>query len=170
LTWKALNHPNVLPLLGVVMTETQLAMVSEWMTNGNINQFVAAHRDVNRFELVGFLFGLLPSSLVIDDDVISAVGRRREGLDLYARSRNDPRGSQGGASSNVFSCADRSKREDAYLYFLCMYFSLERHTSVRSTSWSIKLATPASQILACLRSSRTRKPRAHAHRAVPPGG
>ena len=34
------------------MTETQFAMVSEWMTNGNINQFVKVRRDVNRFELV----------------------------------------------------------------------------------------------------------------------
>lgn len=50
--WKALQHPNVLPLLGVRMTENEFAMVSEWMPNGNINQFVSAHRDANRFELV----------------------------------------------------------------------------------------------------------------------
>ena len=52
--WKALRHPNVLPLLGVVMTETEFAMVSAWMPNGNINQFVREHQDANRFELVGF--------------------------------------------------------------------------------------------------------------------
>ena len=51
-TWKALHHPNVLPLLGVIMTEDRLAMVSEWMINGNINQFVMAQRDANRFDLV----------------------------------------------------------------------------------------------------------------------
>jgi len=28
-------------------------MISEWMANGNINEFVDAHRDANRFELVG---------------------------------------------------------------------------------------------------------------------
>ena len=28
------------------------AMVSGWMGNGNINEFVKAHKDVNRFELV----------------------------------------------------------------------------------------------------------------------
>ena len=49
--WKTLQHPNVLPLLGV-MVGTQLAMVSEWMMNGNINEFVRAHPDVNRLELV----------------------------------------------------------------------------------------------------------------------
>ncbi|KAF9780739.1 kinase-like domain-containing protein, partial [Thelephora terrestris] len=52
ITWKSLRHPNVLPLLGVVVTENKFAMVSEWMTNGNINQFVTARRDVNRFQLL----------------------------------------------------------------------------------------------------------------------
>jgi len=33
-------------------------MVSGWMANGNINQFVETQRDANRFELVG-----LPSTL-----------------------------------------------------------------------------------------------------------
>ena len=52
MTWNALRHPNVLPLLGVTMGDSEFAMVSEWMTNGNINEFVKAHRDANRFELV----------------------------------------------------------------------------------------------------------------------
>ena len=34
------------------MTQDLFAMVSEWMPNGNINQFVIAHWDANRFELV----------------------------------------------------------------------------------------------------------------------
>jgi len=52
-TWKTLDHQNVLPLLGVTMDNNQFVMVSEWMTNGNINEFIEAHRDANRFELVG---------------------------------------------------------------------------------------------------------------------
>ena len=52
-TWKSLRHPNVLPLVGVTMSEGQLAMVSDWMVNGNINDFVKAHPDANRLELVG---------------------------------------------------------------------------------------------------------------------
>ena len=36
------------------MTETQFAMISEWMMYGNINDFVKAHRDVDRVRLVGF--------------------------------------------------------------------------------------------------------------------
>ena len=51
-TWKSLCHQNVLPLLGVMMIDNQLTMVSEWMLNGNINEFINARRDANRFELV----------------------------------------------------------------------------------------------------------------------
>ena len=50
--WNALCRPNVLPLLGVIVSETQFGMVSEWMPNGNINQFVKTHWDANRFDLV----------------------------------------------------------------------------------------------------------------------
>ena len=52
MTWKSLRHPNVLPLLGVTMSDEHFAMVSEWMVNGNINEFVKAHGDENRFDLV----------------------------------------------------------------------------------------------------------------------
>ena len=52
MTWNALRHPNVLPLLGVSMGNNRFAMVSEWMENGNIKEFINVHRDVNRFKLV----------------------------------------------------------------------------------------------------------------------
>jgi hypothetical protein len=55
-TWKTLQHPNVLRLIGVIMSETQFAMVSEWMVNGNINEFVKANPDADRLRLVGSLF------------------------------------------------------------------------------------------------------------------
>ena len=66
MAWRALRHPNILPLMGVVASDTEFAMVSEWMTNGNINQFVEGHQDVNRFELVGSLSNLLESTPVAD--------------------------------------------------------------------------------------------------------
>jgi hypothetical protein len=75
------------------MTETKFAMVSEWMSNGNINQFVTAHQDANRFELVSSSFKPLQSSLVVDDDMAPVVGRRREGLGLCAWSGDAPWGS-----------------------------------------------------------------------------
>ena len=40
MTWNALRHPNVLPLLGVTMTENLFVVVLEWMVKGNINEFV----------------------------------------------------------------------------------------------------------------------------------
>ena len=49
------------------MTENEFAIVSEWMPNGNINEFVAARQDANRFELVSPPFEFLhsPISLTI---------------------------------------------------------------------------------------------------------
>ena len=63
--WKSLQHPNVLPLIGVTMSETQFAMISDWMANGNINNFVKAHPDANQLELVGVLFKASLASLRI---------------------------------------------------------------------------------------------------------
>ena len=42
------------------MSEGQFAMVSGWMENGNINEFVKANPDANRFKLVGISFHILP--------------------------------------------------------------------------------------------------------------
>ncbi|KAF9785257.1 kinase-like domain-containing protein [Thelephora terrestris] len=52
-TWKTLQHPHVLPLIGVSMSKAHFAMVSEWMDNGNINEFVKANPDENRLKLLG---------------------------------------------------------------------------------------------------------------------
>ena len=34
------------------MTETKFAMVSDWMVNGNLNEFVEANPDTDRLKLV----------------------------------------------------------------------------------------------------------------------
>ena len=54
IVWKTLRHPNVLPMLGVTMGNRHFAMGSEWMVNGNINEYIRANWDINRLELVGF--------------------------------------------------------------------------------------------------------------------
>jgi len=36
------------------MDKDHFVMVSEWMENGNIVEFIKIHRDANRFELVRF--------------------------------------------------------------------------------------------------------------------
>lgn len=56
MVWRALYHPNVLPLLGVTVTEDQLVAVSEWMMGGDIMEFVKMNVDVDRLGLVCFSF------------------------------------------------------------------------------------------------------------------
>ena len=51
--WRHLRHPNILPLLGVTVAENRFVMVSEWMDNGNINEFIRRDFDTNRTALVG---------------------------------------------------------------------------------------------------------------------
>ena len=52
--WRHLRHPNILPLLGVNLDleQHQLAMISDWMVHGNINEFVDRREEVNRVQLV----------------------------------------------------------------------------------------------------------------------
>jgi len=50
--WKHLRHPNILPLLGVTLNEHRFALVSDWMENGNINEFIERDRHANRAKLV----------------------------------------------------------------------------------------------------------------------
>ena len=52
--WRTLRHPNVLPLLGVTMTKDRLVMVSEWMANGTINEYVERNVNADRLGLVCF--------------------------------------------------------------------------------------------------------------------
>jgi len=59
--------PHVLPLIGVPMSETWFAMISDWMANGNISNFVKKNPGVNRLELVGLLFATSSSSLRVID-------------------------------------------------------------------------------------------------------
>jgi serine/threonine protein kinase len=61
--WKHLRHPNVLPLLGVTVSERRFAMVSEWMEFGNINEFVERDKHANRIGLVRRPLSPLPQSV-----------------------------------------------------------------------------------------------------------
>ena len=54
-----LRHPNILPLLGVTMTENRLVMVSEWMEKGNIKEFVSRNPNADRLRLVCFSFRII---------------------------------------------------------------------------------------------------------------
>ena len=50
--WKRLKHPNVLALLGV-NTSLGLQLISDWMPNGDLPEYIEEHADADRLELVG---------------------------------------------------------------------------------------------------------------------
>ena len=50
--WKRLSDPNTLPLIGAYMDGPDLVMVSEWMDNGNIKQYLQGNPRVNKPALV----------------------------------------------------------------------------------------------------------------------
>ena len=62
------------------MSGTQFAMVSRWMPNGNINEFLEVRRDANRFELVSAQLMFLPHSFLANDRAIWQLADVAEGL------------------------------------------------------------------------------------------
>jgi hypothetical protein len=48
--WKRLAHPNIVPLLGVTITPFQL--ISNWMSGGDLPDYIDKNADVNRLNLV----------------------------------------------------------------------------------------------------------------------
>ena len=100
MTWKTLQHPNVLPLMGVTMSEGQFAMVSEWMVGGNINEYVEANPDANRLKLVRFRSKSRTLRVKFVDIRVTFLAERRcSRVDIHPSSWNDPRRPQGGGFS-----------------------------------------------------------------------
>ena len=62
--WKNLSHPNILNLIGVpdTLEDGKFSMVSEWMINGNIMEYVRSSAG-NHLRLVGFNLIFLCHSL-----------------------------------------------------------------------------------------------------------
>ena len=52
--WKHLRHPNILPLIGASLRDHKLCLVSEWVDQGNINDYLKRREnfEMNRIELV----------------------------------------------------------------------------------------------------------------------
>jgi len=78
------------------MSENRFVMVAAWMENGNINEFVKVHTDVNRLGLVCFS-SEASFSLVANDGLAALAWRCHSGVDIYARPGNSPWESQRGA-------------------------------------------------------------------------
>ena len=49
-TWKSLEHPNILPLLGATISPSQL--VSAFMPAGDLSKYIPKNPDANRLGLV----------------------------------------------------------------------------------------------------------------------
>ncbi|KAJ7583591.1 kinase-like domain-containing protein, partial [Mycena floridula] len=54
LLWRQLDHPNVLPFLGVSLEvfAPSFCLVSPWMSNGNLREYVQLHPDFNRLNAI----------------------------------------------------------------------------------------------------------------------
>ena len=60
--WKRLDHQNLVPLLGI--TSTPLQLISEWMPNGNLLEYIRSHPDTDRLGLVGVQHPVLDYLLI----------------------------------------------------------------------------------------------------------
>jgi len=68
--WKRLTHPNILPLLGVTIAPLQL--VSNWMSGGDLPEYIKKHPNADRLGLVS-----LPSAMFIQNLFLLPALRRR---------------------------------------------------------------------------------------------
>ena len=50
--WKHAKHPNIVPFLGITSTPFQL--VSDWMSGGNLMEYIHKHPGADRLALVCF--------------------------------------------------------------------------------------------------------------------
>ena len=50
--WKRISHPNIVPFLGVSEAPAPISMVSEWMPNGNVRDYIEKNPGVSRLQLV----------------------------------------------------------------------------------------------------------------------
>jgi serine/threonine protein kinase len=48
--WKRLNHPNIVPLLGITITPFQL--ISNWISGGDLLDYIKKNPDADRLNLV----------------------------------------------------------------------------------------------------------------------
>ena len=53
--WRRISHLNVIPFLGVSEAPALLSMVSEWMSNGNVRDYVGKNPEISRLQLVCWL-------------------------------------------------------------------------------------------------------------------
>ncbi|KAJ6585269.1 kinase-like domain-containing protein [Mycena capillaripes] len=53
LIWRQLSHPNLLPFLGLYMLDSRLCLISPWMDNGDLKEFLRnSATDIDRVSLI----------------------------------------------------------------------------------------------------------------------
>ena len=57
--WKRLTHPNIIPLLGVTISP-RLQLISDWMSGGELREYIGKHPDPDRRGLVGVPLVVIP--------------------------------------------------------------------------------------------------------------
>jgi len=50
--WRRISHPNIVPFLGVSEALAPLSILSEWMPNGNVRNYVVKKTETSRLQLV----------------------------------------------------------------------------------------------------------------------
>lgn len=52
--WRQLRHPNIMPLCGICQDQfaPQFALVSPWMKNGTLSQYLLRNPDADRVKMV----------------------------------------------------------------------------------------------------------------------
>ena len=51
--WKCLEHPNIVPLLGINITPSPPQLISGWISGGNLTEYIKDHPGADRPGLVG---------------------------------------------------------------------------------------------------------------------
>jgi hypothetical protein len=54
--WSRCQHRNVVPLLGFTFMRGQVAMISPWMENGPLPQYLLREKKVDRFGVVCIIY------------------------------------------------------------------------------------------------------------------
>ena len=58
-TWRKLDHPNILPFLDVLKRSDYIYLVSPFIENGSLMEFIQRHPDVDRARLVSPIVAFL---------------------------------------------------------------------------------------------------------------
>ena len=61
--WKYISHPNIAPFLGISEILFSFCIISPWLSNGNIAQYIRKHQIVGRLKLVSYFRGLQTNRL-----------------------------------------------------------------------------------------------------------